>query len=224
MLGVSLKRNNLYMLFPFVRYTLQDVLQIRPDGSRLVQPRPLGRRHALSLSAQLADALRYCHSKGVIHRNLKPKHLLLLMEPSDFASSSEFNLEGAILQISDFALTRTTSKPERELTGEVRSLAITLLYALTNLLISWSSDDVIVVPASGDADGVASLRRSRGRVEPGLHFRRDAAWVGAVHGHVAGGAAFPDLLQAGHAHRGLVAAVLQLTLLRRGGVPRVAGR
>lgn len=136
----------LYMLYPFVRYTLQDILMNRPDGSALNRPRPIRRAHAVALLTQLANAISYCHSKGILHRNLKPKHILITLRqgpgsaaadaeanrlstptgrkskskpaPSD-ADPVEFDLEGAVLMVTDFALMRGISRPLRPLTGEV---------------------------------------------------------------------------------------------------------
>lgn len=139
------------MLFPFVTYTLQDILQIRPDGSQLTKPKPIPRTHALALMTQLVDAICYCHSKGVLHRNLKPKHILLTLRrgpgsnapagalsnvstPTNSRSHNnasrqsnadsiplEFDLGDAVLTVADFALMRNVSRPARPLTGEVRA-------------------------------------------------------------------------------------------------------
>ncbi len=115
-----MKKQTLYMLFPYVQYTLQDVLAFRPNRT-LRQPAPLPRKHALPLMMQLVDALAYCHSKGVLHRNVKPKHILIQMqEEIHDEDAKEFNLEGARLYLSDFALMRSVSKPRKPLTAEVR--------------------------------------------------------------------------------------------------------
>jgi cyclin-dependent kinase 2 len=80
---------------------------------------PLPRKHVMPLVAQLIDALAYCHAKGVFHRNIKPKHLLLSLQNPSCQDSDEFNLEGATLFISDFALMRSVTVPEKELTANV---------------------------------------------------------------------------------------------------------
>lgn len=116
------------MLFPYVAYTLQDVLLRKPNGSPLSCPRPIKRGHAVALWTQLIDAISYCHSKGVIHRNLKPKHLLLslrcgpgcqLQEGKEQQEQDYFDLEGAVLMLTDFALMRVVTRPLRLLTAEV---------------------------------------------------------------------------------------------------------
>lgn len=153
LLGVSVKANTLYMLFPYVQYTLQHVLMFRPDGTRHQQgATPLQRKHALHLTAQLVDALAYCHSKGVLHRNVKPKHILLQMEEEvgSEEGTNEFKLQRARLYLSDFALMRAVTKPKKPLTAEVCLLN---LVVLVNYRLTWRrmsmlrySDDFLVVP------------------------------------------------------------------------------
>ncbi|RLN50304.1 hypothetical protein BBJ28_00021093, partial [Nothophytophthora sp. Chile5] len=73
---------------------------------------------------QLLDAIAYCHRRGVLHRNLKPKHLLI-------KTSDPQNLDDATLQISDFALVRATGIPRRTYTMEV----VTLWYRPPEILM-----------------------------------------------------------------------------------------
>ena len=39
---------------------------------------PLKKNQVRSLAYQLLDAVSYCHNRGIVHRNLKPKHLLII--------------------------------------------------------------------------------------------------------------------------------------------------
>jgi serine/threonine protein kinase len=39
---------------------------------------PLTKSQVRSLSYQLLDAVSFCHNRGIVHRNLKPKHLLII--------------------------------------------------------------------------------------------------------------------------------------------------
>ncbi|KAF4129950.1 Cyclin C-terminal domain-containing protein [Phytophthora infestans] len=118
---VSLVKDELHMFFPNVDRTLDDV--IYPTGScedGRVLPEPVIRK----LLYQLLDAVAYCHRRGVLHRNLKPRHLLIQM-------SEQANLSDATLQISDFALARATGIPGQAYTDEV----VTRWYRAPELLM-----------------------------------------------------------------------------------------
>jgi serine/threonine protein kinase len=131
----------LYTLFPFVQHTLQEVLL----GSGVAStPRGLPHAHAMHLATQLLQAVRHCHAHGVLHRNIKPKHILIRLRgshgdaaaPGQAGSSTPrcghryahtaagplsrgFDLDGAELLLSDFALLRTVAQPRKTYTGDV---------------------------------------------------------------------------------------------------------
>ncbi|KAJ1428289.1 kinase-like domain-containing protein [Ochromonadaceae sp. CCMP2298] len=113
LLAVSLRRSELHMLFPYVEFTLQDLLAHKA---------PLQRRESIDLMAQLTDAVAYCHKNGVLHRNLKPKHLLIQLAEPHASLATERLLRGARLLVSDFALVRICSRPQKAFTAEVISL------------------------------------------------------------------------------------------------------
>ncbi|CAH0474877.1 unnamed protein product [Peronospora belbahrii] len=118
---ISLAKDELHVFFPYVDKTLHEV--INPTGDPMggrVLPEAVIRK----LLHQLLDAIAYCHRRGVLHRNLKPKHLLI--KTSDAA-----NLSDATLQISDFALVRATGIPRRTYTMEV----VTLWYRPPEILM-----------------------------------------------------------------------------------------
>ncbi|ETO83346.1 CMGC/CDK/CDC2 protein kinase [Phytophthora nicotianae P1976] len=118
---VSLVKNELHLFFPYVDRTLDEVISPTRDPER---------GHALpeavirNLLHQLLDAVAYCHRRGILHRNLKPKHLLI-------KTSDPNTLTDATLQISDFALVRATGIPGRAYTDEV----VTLWYRAPEILM-----------------------------------------------------------------------------------------
>ncbi|KAJ8576914.1 hypothetical protein ON010_g2292 [Phytophthora cinnamomi] len=118
---ISLAKDELHVFFPFVEKTLHEVINPSgdPNGGRVL-PEAVIRK----LLHQLLDAIAYCHRRGVLHRNLKPKHLLIKTSDPD-------NLSDATLQISDFALVRATGIPRRTYTMEV----VTLWYRPPEILM-----------------------------------------------------------------------------------------
>lgn len=122
---VHLHKSKLYLFFPFVPLTLcellpsKDVEEVELDD---LVPKPV----VQSLMEQLLQAVRYCHSRGIIHRNIKPKHLLVIPGPDP-----AYPLEGSRLQLADFALARIIDHPPHPYTSEV----ITLWYRPPEILM-----------------------------------------------------------------------------------------
>nr|CCA19390.1 cell division protein kinase putative [Albugo laibachii Nc14] len=118
---ISLAKDELYVFFPYVDRTLHGIINPTgdPNGGRVLSEKVIRR-----LLHQLLDAIAYCHRRGVLHRNLKPKHLLI-------NTSDPVSLDDAVLQVSDFALVRATGIPKREYTMEV----VTLWYRPPEILM-----------------------------------------------------------------------------------------
>ncbi|KAL3666264.1 hypothetical protein V7S43_008515 [Phytophthora oleae] len=68
---VSLSNNELHTFFPYVNEALDMMIYPTDDG------RALPETAIRKLLYQLLDAVAYSHRRGVLHRNLKPKHLLI---------------------------------------------------------------------------------------------------------------------------------------------------
>ncbi|RQM09721.1 hypothetical protein DD237_007209 [Peronospora effusa] len=83
---ISLAKDELHVFFPYVDKTLHEVINPTgdPTGGRVL-PESVIRK----LLHQLLDAIAYCHRRGVLHRNLKPKHLLI--KASDTANLSKMS-------------------------------------------------------------------------------------------------------------------------------------
>ncbi|KAF0715391.1 Aste57867_3394 [Aphanomyces stellatus] len=118
---ISLAKDELHVFFPYVDKTLHEIINPTsdPNGGRILPEHQVRR-----LLHQLLDAIAYCHRRGVLHRNLKPKHLLIDTESPD-------DLDKAVLRISDFALVRATGIPRRTYTMEV----VTLWYRPPEILM-----------------------------------------------------------------------------------------
>ncbi|KAK6754782.1 hypothetical protein RB195_013646 [Necator americanus] len=100
----------LYLVFEFIDRDLKTLLDKLP-GKRL----PV--RHAKSFLWQLLQALAYCHTRRVLHRDLKPQNLLVD--------------NSGVIKLADFGLARNFSIPSRVYTHEV----VTLWYRAPEILL-----------------------------------------------------------------------------------------
>ncbi|KJH48093.1 kinase domain protein [Dictyocaulus viviparus] len=91
----------LYLVFEFIDRDLKSLLDNLP-GKRLPS------KHVKSFLWQLLQALAYCHTRRVLHRDLKPQNLLV-------------NNNG-VIKLADFGLARNFSIPSRVYTHEVVTL------------------------------------------------------------------------------------------------------
>ena len=65
---------------------------------RIVEKETYNEKEAADLIRPIVDAIRYCHSMGVVHRDLKPENLLFSSPEAD-----------AVVKISDFGLAKVIS-------------------------------------------------------------------------------------------------------------------
>ncbi|GMH87467.1 hypothetical protein TL16_g10866 [Triparma laevis f. inornata] len=148
--------DDLYRIYDYVSITLDDKLKIAKDSKSIPFDPPTRKR----LTLQLLSGLECLHRSGIVHRNIKPKHLLL-----DYTVKSE-----PVLKISDFALTRTTCYPKRDFTPD----QVTIWYRCPEILMGdreygtqvdvWSAGCVFGEMARGEA-------MFRGASEIGMLFK-----------------------------------------------------
>ena len=157
LLQVNLHEFKLHLLFPYIEMTLADYMEklgkkrlkinnSNEDGNSidLTDDTDTGNNNEPSmeslnkwlhphqvkaLSQQLLNGVEYCHDRGILHRNLKPKHLLII------PGNGEDPLDDATLKIADFALVRIFGHPPKKFTTEV----ITLWYRPPEILMGEQS-------------------------------------------------------------------------------------
>ncbi|NWH77392.1 CDK3 kinase, partial [Piaya cayana] len=110
LLDVVHSQKKLYMVFEYLNQDLKKHMDSSPIGEL---PLSLVKKYLF----QLLQGVRFCHSHGVIHRDLKPQNLLI-------------NEAGAI-KLADFGLARTFGVPLRTYTHEV----VTLWYRAPEILL-----------------------------------------------------------------------------------------
>ena len=123
---IHLNKFKLYLFFPYVEISLCDLLPNKDIDDLDDRTRYLNPSHIQNIFGQLLQAVTYCHSRGIIHRNIKPKHLLIVPGPNP-----NDVLEGCTLQLADFALARILDHPPHPYTSEV----ITLWYRPPEILM-----------------------------------------------------------------------------------------
>ncbi len=143
----------MYVFFPFVDLTLNDILTPEDpaddcsSGAGGVAEQQQQHHHpvpegvARRLLHQLLDAIAFCHRQGVMHRNLKPKHLLLKLKSSTTTTTTTAaappppppalgrgtlleNLDHLVLLVADFALVRAMGVQQHNITTEVVGLRV----------------------------------------------------------------------------------------------------
>ncbi|KAI5136713.1 cyclin-dependent kinase 2 [Nematocida ausubeli] len=104
--------NKLYLVFEYAETDLKKFL----DTLR-IEKRSLSPENVKAFAFQLTSALSYCHSIGILHRDLKPQNILITKDNQ--------------LKLADFGLGRSVGIPLHTLTHEV----VTLWYRAPELLL-----------------------------------------------------------------------------------------
>jgi len=119
--GITLINGNLFRWYDFIQYTLEDVLQC---GSFIsIRDKSVLSADIIKIwTSQMMNGIEFIHRRGIIHRNLKPKHILLRNLTSLSQENFIQDLSKVSIEISDFTEVRENSFLDRPLSPKATSL------------------------------------------------------------------------------------------------------
>lgn len=156
-----------YLVMPYIR---GGTLRERLDDMRRAGDY-LSFGHVLNYIDQIASALSYAHSLGVVHRDLKPANLLFHQDGrlllSDFgiahlAALPSLTIAGSFMGTAEYASPEQASASELDFRSDIYSLGIILYEMLTN-----------TVPFSGSNPFTILSQHSYAPVPPMNTYRQD---------------------------------------------------
>ncbi len=163
-----------YLVMPYIRGgTLRQRMdEMQRDGHQF------DLQTVASLIGQVADALGYAHSLGVVHRDIKPGNLLFHSDGrlllSDFgivrlSAMPSLTIAGSFIGTAEYASPEQVSASELDSRSDIYSLGI-ILYELLTGGVPFTGSTPFAVMARQLHDPVPSLRAQRPDLSPALEF------------------------------------------------------
>ncbi|GAC1381173.1 MAG: hypothetical protein NVSMB33_07690 [Ktedonobacteraceae bacterium] len=161
-----------YLVMPFVRGgTLRERIdEMKRSGSYF------DLNLVASYISQVADALSYAHSLGVVHRDVKPGNLLFHQDGrlllSDFGivrlkALPSLTSVGSFLGTAEYASPEQISTSEIDFRSDIYSLG-TILYELLTNTVPYNAPSPFVVMSKKLSDPVPSIRSMRPDLSEGI--------------------------------------------------------
>src|SRR5437899_10070612 len=131
-----------------------------------------------SYISQVADALSYAHSLGVIHRDIKPGNLLFHQDGrlllSDFGivrliAMPSLTTAGSFLGTAEYASPEQVSAAELDPRSDIYSLGI-ILFELLTLHVPFTGPNPFAVMSKQLSEPVPSIRNIRPDLSPSIEF------------------------------------------------------
>lgn len=163
-----------YLVMPYVRGgTLRQRMdEMKRDG------RQFDLQTVSNYISQVADALSYAHSLGVVHRDIKPGNLLFHSDGrlllTDFgivrlSAMPSLTMAGSFIGTAEYASPEQVSASELDSRSDIYSLGI-ILYELLTGSVPFTGSTPFAVMAHQLHDPVPSLRAQRPDLSPALEF------------------------------------------------------
>ncbi len=161
-----------YLVMPFIRGgTLRERIdEMNRSGSRF------DLKVIASYISQVADALSYAHSLGVVHRDIKPGNLLFHQDGrlllSDFGivrlkAMPSLTSIGSFIGTAEYASPEQISTSEIDFRSDIYSLG-TILYELLTGSVPYTGATPFAIMAEKLSEPVPSLLSSRPDLSPGI--------------------------------------------------------
>src|SRR5215471_13910946 len=163
-----------YLVMPYVR---GGTLRERIDEYKR-QQRQFELSTISSYIGQIADALSYAHSLGVIHRDIKPGNLLFHQDGrlllSDFGivrliAMPSLTTTGSFLGTAEYASPEQVSATELDPRSDIYSLGI-ILFELLALHVPFTGPNPFAVMSKQLSEPVPSIRNIRPDLSPSIEF------------------------------------------------------
>lgn len=163
-----------YLVMPYIR---GGTLRQRVDETRRAG-RQFDLQTVASLIGQVAEALGYAHSLGVVHRDIKPGNLLFHSDGrlvlTDFgiarlSALPSLTLVGSFIGTAEYASPEQVSAGDLDTRSDIYSLGI-ILYELLTGGVPFTGTTPFAVMARQLHDPVPSLRAQRPDLSPALDF------------------------------------------------------
>jgi hypothetical protein len=163
-----------YLVMPYIR---GGTLRERIDEMRH-QGRQFDLNTVASYISQIADALSYAHSLGVIHRDIKPGNLLFHQDGrlllSDFGivrliAMPSLTTAGNFLGTAEYASPEQVSASELDPRSDIYSLGI-ILYELLTGNVPFTGPNPFAVMSKQLSEPVPSIRNIRPDLSPSIEF------------------------------------------------------
>src|SRR5436190_10844549 len=163
-----------YLVMPYIRGgTLRERIdEMKRSGSQF----DLGL--VASYISQVADALSYAHSLGVVHRDIKPGNLLFHLDGrlllSDFGivrliAMPSLTTAGSFLGTAEYASPEQVSAAELDPRSDIYSLGI-ILYELLTKYVPFTGPNPFAVMSKQLSEPVPSIRNIRPDLSPSIEF------------------------------------------------------
>src|SRR6266550_5598589 len=163
-----------YLVMPYLR---GGTLRERIDEFKR-QARQFELSTIASYISQIADALSYAHSLGVIHRDIKPGNLLFHQDGrlllSDFGivrliAMPSLTTAGSFLGTAEYASPEQVSAAELDPRSDIYSLGI-ILFELLTLHVPFTGPNPFAVMSKQLSEPVPSIRNIRPDLSPSIEF------------------------------------------------------